>query len=83
MDHECVDEHCAECALVDRIAGFLPEEEDRFAPYHHSDGTVTYWDVFSQRWKNLHASRFRAGTLETFSQKERDKICLHHEVFGG
>jgi len=48
---------------------------------YHRDGTVTVWDVYSQRWTRRSAARLVAeaghnnSVLPTLSQRERDRIA--------
>jgi hypothetical protein len=45
-----------------------------YANVYHRDGTVTYWDVYSQSWARVRADRISDRTLSTMSDEERARI---------
>lgn len=42
---------------------------------YHKDGTVSYWDVFSQSWERSDAAEISDRILASMSQPERDRIA--------
>ncbi len=43
---------------------------------YHRDGTVTYWNVYTQTWQRIAAERISDRVLASMTQAERDRIAL-------
>ena len=48
--------------------------KDPFHTTFHRDGTVTYWNVFQQRWTTKPAKDIPASHLASFPMRERNRI---------
>ena len=44
---------------------------------YHRDGTVTFWDVYSQTWTRKTAAQISDETLATMTEAERARIERH------
>jgi len=42
---------------------------------YHRDGTITYWDVYLQRWRR--SSQLSDRALATLGAGERDRVLRH------
>jgi len=64
-------------------AGFVGANTNNGAIMHknkyHRDGTVTYWDVYQQRWMRLHAMLIKDRILATMNDAMRERIARHAE----
>ncbi len=52
----------------------LPRIKDGYRNTYHRDGTVSFWDVYQQRWVRLLAARISDQVLSTFSESARRRI---------
>lgn len=52
-------------------AGQNSAKSDLFRTTFHRDGTVTYWNVYQQRWQRQRASSISDSDLSTMSAKDR------------
>lgn len=48
---------------------------DMYKTTYHRDGTITYWNVYSQIWRRIPADKISDETLATMSADERAKIA--------
>lgn len=53
----------------------------RYQTQFHRDGTVTVWDVYSQRW--LRTRNPSVQLLASLGSEERERIIKHCEKEGG
>ncbi len=42
---------------------------------YHRDGTVTYWDVYTQTWRRTAADRISDRVLASMDEAERNRIA--------
>ena len=51
-----------------------PTIKPNAASTFHRDGTVSYWNIYQQRWVRRAAADITATVLATFSDKERARV---------
>lgn len=42
---------------------------------YHKDGTVSYWNVYTQQWERCEAGEIDDRILASMNQQERDRIA--------
>jgi hypothetical protein len=47
------------------------QNRDPFRTTFHRDGTITFWNVYQQRWQRQRASSMSDQDLASMSQKDR------------
>ena len=50
---------------------------DPYRMIYHSDGDVTYWDIYRQQWQRQSAANIGDKILATFSNDERRRVAAH------
>jgi hypothetical protein len=57
-----------------------PKIKTGYQSTSHRDGTVSYWDVYTQGWDRVHADGISDSILSSMSDVERRRIARMQEV---